>query len=203
MFTLALFGISVLFSLITWTILARQFIWPVLRDRTRADALRPILMLHSFRFVGLSFLIPGVVSPNLPWSFAGPAAYGDLATAILALLALQRCAQVQAQLWFGHLICGGPPIYFTRSTLQVVSASSRALWAPHTSFLSFWCRCFSSPTHLYSVSYCDRQRCGTSRPPGAAPNIQHSAMACEVERAHTLARGVLSKDGIAMPTRHE
>ena len=88
MFTLALFGISVLFSLIAWTILARQFIWPVLRDRTRADALRPILMLHSFRFVGLSFLIPGVVSPNLPWSFAGPAAYGDLATAILALLAL-------------------------------------------------------------------------------------------------------------------
>jgi hypothetical protein len=87
MLTLALFGISVLFSLVTWTILARQFIWPVLRDRTRADALRPILILHSFRFVGLSFLIPGVVSPNLPWSFAGPAAYGDLATAILALLA--------------------------------------------------------------------------------------------------------------------
>ena len=66
MFTLALFGIAVLFSLIAWTILARQFIWPVLWDRTRADALRPILMLHSFRFVGLSFLIPGVVLPNLP-----------------------------------------------------------------------------------------------------------------------------------------
>jgi hypothetical protein len=88
MLTLALFGISVLFSLIAWTILAHHYIWPELRDRTRADALRPILMLHSFRFVGLSFLIPGVVSPNLPWSFAGPAAYGDLATAILALLAL-------------------------------------------------------------------------------------------------------------------
>src|SRR4029450_6449590 len=53
------FGISVLFRLVTWTILARQFIWPVLRDRTGADALRPILILHSFRFVGLSFLIPG------------------------------------------------------------------------------------------------------------------------------------------------
>jgi hypothetical protein len=46
-----------------------------------------MLLLHSFRSVGLAFLIPGVVSPNLPAAFARPAAYGDLATAILALLA--------------------------------------------------------------------------------------------------------------------
>src|SRR5262249_26133098 len=44
--------------------------------------------LHSFRFVGLSFLVPGVVSPDLPAAFARPAAYGDLASTILALLAL-------------------------------------------------------------------------------------------------------------------
>jgi hypothetical protein len=40
----------------------------------RADALRPILLFHSFRFVGLAFLIPGVVSPALPLEFARPAA---------------------------------------------------------------------------------------------------------------------------------
>ena len=34
------------------------------------------------------FLVPGVVSQGLPGSFAVPAAYGDLATAILALLVL-------------------------------------------------------------------------------------------------------------------
>jgi hypothetical protein len=44
--------------------------------------------LHSFRFVGLAFLVPGVVSPDLPAAYARPAAYGDLATAILALLAI-------------------------------------------------------------------------------------------------------------------
>jgi hypothetical protein len=44
--------------------------------------------LHTFRFVGLAFLVPGVVSPDLPAAFARPAAYGDLATAILALLAI-------------------------------------------------------------------------------------------------------------------
>jgi len=44
--------------------------------------------LHSVRFVGLVFLVPGVVSPDLPAAFARPAAYGDLITAVLALLAL-------------------------------------------------------------------------------------------------------------------
>jgi hypothetical protein len=36
----------------------------------------------------LAFVIPGVVSSELPATFAQPVAYGDLMTAILALLAL-------------------------------------------------------------------------------------------------------------------
>jgi hypothetical protein len=47
-----------------------------------------VLLFHSFRFVGLAFLVPGVVSPDLPDAFARPAAYGDLLTAILALLSM-------------------------------------------------------------------------------------------------------------------
>jgi hypothetical protein len=50
--------------------------------------LRPLLILHSFRFMGLAFLVPGVVSPDLPAAFAHSAAYGDIIAAILALLAL-------------------------------------------------------------------------------------------------------------------
>lgn len=84
----ALFGISVLFSFVAWGMVTRQYIWPALRLQPRADALRPILLLHSFRFIGLAFLVPGVVSAELPLAFARPAAYGDLATAVLALLAL-------------------------------------------------------------------------------------------------------------------
>jgi hypothetical protein len=83
----ALFGLSVAFSLVAWSLVARDFVWPALNDRSRADALRPLLILHSFRFVGLSFLIPGVVSPDLPVAFAAPAAYGDLVAMLLALLA--------------------------------------------------------------------------------------------------------------------
>jgi hypothetical protein len=84
----AVFGISAIFGLVVWWMVARQYIWPVLRARARADALRPLLYLHSFRFVGLAFIVPGVVSPDLPAAFARPAAYGDLTTAILALLSL-------------------------------------------------------------------------------------------------------------------
>jgi hypothetical protein len=76
------------FSFIAWGIVAAWYFWPQLRDRSRAEAMRPLLLLHSFRFVGLSFLVPGVVSPDLPAAWAGPAAYGDLIAAILALLAL-------------------------------------------------------------------------------------------------------------------
>ena len=60
---LALFGLSMIFSFTAWGIVTAQFIWPELRDRSHVDALRPLLTLHTFRFIGLSFLIPGVVSP--------------------------------------------------------------------------------------------------------------------------------------------
>src|ERR1700747_3156895 len=82
------FFVSIVFSLIAWGIVAARYIWPQLRFRQRAEALRPLLILHSFRFIGLAFLIPGVVSPDLPPAFAHAAAYGDIIAAVLALLAL-------------------------------------------------------------------------------------------------------------------
>src|ERR1700719_791100 len=82
------FFVSIAFSLIAWGIVAARYIWPELRLRPRAEALRPLLILHSFRFIGLAFLVPGVVSPDLPSAFAHSAAYGDIISAILALLAL-------------------------------------------------------------------------------------------------------------------
>ena len=82
------FFASIAFSFTTWGILAALYIWPELRLRERAEALRPLLILHSFRFIGLAFLIPGVVSPDLPPAFAHSAAYGDIIAAILALLSL-------------------------------------------------------------------------------------------------------------------
>ena len=89
------FFVSIVFSLIAWGIVTSRYIWPELRLRSRADALRPLLILHSFRFIGLSFLIPGVVSPDLPSAFAHPAAYGDITAAILALVSLLLLRSIQ------------------------------------------------------------------------------------------------------------
>jgi hypothetical protein len=100
-----LFFVTVAFSFIVWGIVTAQYIWPELLRRKRAEALRPLLILNSFRFVGLAFLVPGVVSPDLPAAFARPAAYGDLTAAILALfslLALPRRAGV-ALTWIFNL----------------------------------------------------------------------------------------------------
>src|SRR6516164_10932132 len=82
------FYISIAFSVIAWGVVTARYIWPELRLRSRAEALRPLLVLHSFRFTGLAFLVPGVVSPDVPSAFAQSAAYGDIIAAILALLAL-------------------------------------------------------------------------------------------------------------------
>ena len=49
----ALFGISVAFGFIAWGVVAAQYFWPLLRTQARGDALRPLLLLHSFRFIGL------------------------------------------------------------------------------------------------------------------------------------------------------
>jgi hypothetical protein len=82
------FFVSIAFSLIAWGIVTARYIWPEIRLRPRADALRPLLILHSFRFIGLAVLVPGVVSPDLPAVFAQFTAYGDMIAVILALLSL-------------------------------------------------------------------------------------------------------------------
>jgi hypothetical protein len=84
----ALFAISVTFGLAVWGAVARLYIWPALIERPSPGNLKPILLLHGFRFLGLAFVVPGVVSPELPASFTQPVAYGDLISATLALLAL-------------------------------------------------------------------------------------------------------------------
>ena len=64
------------------------YVMPRLKSLDRIEAHRVIATLHSFRFFGLVFILPGVVGPNLPAGFATFSAYADFATGILALLAL-------------------------------------------------------------------------------------------------------------------
>jgi hypothetical protein len=89
----ALFGLSILLSFVAFGFVTRLYLWPRLRTMERNDALLPLVVLHTFRFIGLSFLVPGVVSPSLPLALATPAAYGDLIATILALVATLALAR--------------------------------------------------------------------------------------------------------------
>ena len=73
---------------VPWLLCFGAYIWPWLKSMERVEAQRAIATLHSFRFFGLVFIIPGVIGPNLPSGFATFAAYGDFATGVLAMLAL-------------------------------------------------------------------------------------------------------------------
>jgi hypothetical protein len=84
----ALFGLSVLMNFVAFGIVTKLYIWPRLHVMSREEALLPLVVPHMFRFVGLSFLVPGVVSASLSTDFARPAAYGDLGAAILAVIAV-------------------------------------------------------------------------------------------------------------------
>ena len=86
MTVVALFGLSVLMSFLAFGIVTRLYIWPRVEAAAREDAIAALAASHMFRFVGLSFLVPGVVSPNLSPDFAQPAAYGDLGATVLAVL---------------------------------------------------------------------------------------------------------------------
>src|SRR5436190_17763733 len=86
--TEVLFQTHLVLGYIAWLLCFGAYVWPRLKAMDHFEAQRAIATLHSFRFFGLVFILPGVVSPNLPASFAVFAAYWDFATGVLAMLAL-------------------------------------------------------------------------------------------------------------------
>jgi hypothetical protein len=83
-----IFQLQLVLGYVAWLLCFGAYLWPRLKAMDRVEAQRAIATLHSFRFFGLVFILPGIVGPNLPASFATFAAYWDFATGILAMLAL-------------------------------------------------------------------------------------------------------------------
>src|SRR5258708_22055101 len=82
-----IFNLHLILGYVAWLLCFRAYLLPRLKSMDQVEAHRAIATLHSFRFFGLVFILPGVVG-NLPASFATFAAYWDLATGVLAILAL-------------------------------------------------------------------------------------------------------------------
>ncbi|MES2044810.1 MAG: hypothetical protein V4475_13130 [Pseudomonadota bacterium] len=83
-----IFPLQLALGYVAWLLFFGGFGWSRLKAMDPVSAQRVIATLHGFRFFGLAFLVPGVVGPQLPASFAVAAAYGDFTTGVLALQAL-------------------------------------------------------------------------------------------------------------------
>jgi len=100
--------ISYAVAFIVFGLIAKWYIWPRIRDRPPKTALPPFLLYACLRVNGLMFLMPGLVSPELPQAFAMPTAYGDLTATLLALIAL-ACLRYESRaavpmLWLFNVV---------------------------------------------------------------------------------------------------
>lgn len=83
-----IFGAQFALSVLVVSLLSVWVVRPWLAKQPLPDALFWLTIPHAFRHLGLVFVVPGVVAPSMPSTFAGAAAYGDLAAGLLAILAL-------------------------------------------------------------------------------------------------------------------
>ena len=84
--------INLVLSTFVFWVAAKLYVLPKLDDCEPRTILLPILLLHSLRHLGLMFLAPGAVYPNIPTQFTYPAAFGDMLTAVLAMIAIPAVA---------------------------------------------------------------------------------------------------------------
>lgn len=128
--TVEIFGLQFVLSLVVFGLLATWYVNPWLNKQAAPDALFWLTLPHAFRYIGLVFLVPGVVAPSMPSSFSGVAAYGDLAAGLLALLALvavrQRWSVMIPLVWLFNIV----------GALDLANALSHIEVVPH--FQSAW-----------------------------------------------------------------
>lgn len=93
-----IFNLQLVLGYVAWLLCFRAYLLPKLKSMDQIEAHRAIATIHSFRFFGLVFILPGVVG-NLPAGFAPFAAYWDFATGVLAILALLS-VRIRPLFWF-------------------------------------------------------------------------------------------------------
>ncbi len=102
---IVLFGIQFTFSLVAFALIAWWYVAPRLSRLPREVALVPLVWIHAFRIVGGTILAPGAVDAAVPSDFRTMIGYGDMATAVVALLALialrRRMPVAIALVWLG------------------------------------------------------------------------------------------------------
>ena len=118
---LAVYGTAIAFGFLAWGLGTSHYIWPELRGRSNADALLPLLLLHCFRFLGLAFVVPGIVSRICPLA-SQPRLRLDLIAAVLAVLAL--AAGLQTKLPSSGCSTRGEPATSSTPSIRAFASGS-------------------------------------------------------------------------------
>lgn len=85
---LVILFIQMVLTLIIISLIARWFVVPRLSQLPVERALVPLVLVHTFRYVLLAVFVPPVVDAMRPGEAASLMAYGDLISALLALIAV-------------------------------------------------------------------------------------------------------------------
>ena len=137
------------FGLLGWGLVFRWYVHPLLAPLNFCDAIRPLLVLHGFRYIGLMFLIPGVTAEPLDPRFTNHAAYGDLLTAVLALLALLALSAPRT------LMLSAIALFNTVGFIDLINAVTRGMMYNSVGGLgaTFWIPMVIVPMLLVSHVY--------------------------------------------------
>jgi len=136
--------VNLLFSTLVFWIAARIYVFPKLDDLKPQTVLLPILLLHSFRHLGLMFLAPGAIYAGIPPEFAYPAALGDLLAALLALAAIPAVVKdvrgARLLVW----------VFNVEGTLDLIAAITLATIYDATEYMgpAYWIPAFWVPALL-------------------------------------------------------
>jgi len=104
-----------------------------LRRLGMKEALFWLTLPHAFRHIGLVFEVPGVVSPDLPIGFSTAAAYGDLASAgiaIMTLVALKTGLRIAIPLAWLLTVVGTVDLVYALSHVEVIPLLEAAWYIP-------------------------------------------------------------------------
>jgi len=114
--------ISYAMAFLVFGLIGKWYLWPAIKDRAPKVALTPLLLYACLRVNGLMFLMPGLVSPELPRAFAVPMADGDLTAAVLALIAAAGLRAENAvavpMVWLFNIVGLLDLVYANISTLK-------------------------------------------------------------------------------------
>jgi hypothetical protein len=118
---------------------ARLYLLPLVPHVEPQQLLVPILLLHSMRHLGMMFLTRGATYPGLPSQFANKAAFGDLVTSIIALVAiplvLSGSGLAKPAVWIFNVV-GTVDLFVALTTATIYNAPPAmgpAYWIP-----AFW-----------------------------------------------------------------